>query len=430
MSFLTTSNQYKAIFFILLLFTFTLPFSIKISNYLLFLLACLSVFRKDFIADLKSVCTDSFFLFFFSYYFILILGLGYSENFKTGLKLLEKDLSFIIFPFFLFPLYKWLSEKIITYVLITFIAGICFSSALLFCIFIFQHFTSDTTADYFFREKAFEYVELHPTYLAMYACFGVFIILKLPLIQKKYVLKLITLLILTSVIILSGARNPLVSFFTILFVFIFLRFKKVVHRIVFSITTILSMPLLLFFLLKIPVINSRFTEFEVGLTPPLGIHYNSVNLRVAQILCAFEKGKQNWFFGTGTGDVQDQLNSCYKNHGWSSVLYLKNYNTHNQFIQTWLAVGIPGLILLTLLFLYPLLQAIKRKDFILISLILLFSFCSLTESMFEKNKGIVFYCFFVSLLYLRNKDLSSYGTPDLPEMAHYPERKTNITSRH
>ena len=76
-------------------------------------------------------------------------------------------------------------------------------------------------------------------------------------------------------------------------------------------------------------------------------------------------------------------------------------NAHNQFSDTIIAVGIIGLLLLLGMFFVPIYLWIKYRkfDIIFFSLIFIFAFNSLFESVFERQMGIMFFTFFYFLLF-------------------------------
>lgn len=80
------------------------------------------------------------------------------------------------------------------------------------------------------------------------------------------------------------------------------------------------------------------------------------------------------------------------------------YNAHNQFSDTIIAVGVMGLILLITFFIYPIFLWIKNKNFdiVFFSLLLIVAFNSLFESVLERQMGIMFFVFFYFLLFHGN----------------------------
>ena len=76
-------------------------------------------------------------------------------------------------------------------------------------------------------------------------------------------------------------------------------------------------------------------------------------------------------------------------------------NAHNQFNDTIIAVGILGLIILLSFYILPIYIWIKNRtfDIIFFSFLLIFVFNSLFESIFERQMGIMFFVFFYFLLF-------------------------------
>lgn len=76
-------------------------------------------------------------------------------------------------------------------------------------------------------------------------------------------------------------------------------------------------------------------------------------------------------------------------------------NTHNQFTDTIISVGILGLLLMLGYFIIPLVLGIvnKRFDIVYFAFLLIIGFNALFESLFEAQKGIIFFCFFNVLLF-------------------------------
>ena len=78
-------------------------------------------------------------------------------------------------------------------------------------------------------------------------------------------------------------------------------------------------------------------------------------------------------------------------------------NAHSQFLQTGIALGIPGLSALVAMLLVPL--SLRRNRFILfISLTVIMTLNFLVESMLEVQAGVIFYAYFSSLLLIFKTD--------------------------
>jgi O-antigen ligase len=110
------------------------------------------------------------------------------------------------------------------------------------------------------------------------------------------------------------------------------------------------------------------------------------------------EGKQSWLVGVSSGDSQRLLNEqitragLYRGEEGNSG-YL-NYNFHNQFVETTVQSGILGLACLSGIFIALIKHAIKYKNiFFLLLLLALFCFF-LTESVLERQWGVISFALF------------------------------------
>jgi O-antigen ligase len=137
---------------------------------------------------------------------------------------------------------------------------------------------------------------------------------------------------------------------------------------------------------------------------PIEKQWGGRALRELKWSCAVELIKKNFWTGVGTGDVQDELDECYKLHNYVPLLYWKDtrYNAHNQYLETFVELGIAGILILICCFGFALIVSMLRKNFLYFILILLFAISCLTESFLERQHGIVFYALFNSLFAFHN----------------------------
>lgn len=402
-----SSYQWKLSLGVLYLFALTLPFSLKFSNILLVIVAALLIIRKDYLLDLKKSICHSTLLSLIALFGIYAISILWSDNKAHGGFILEKHLSLLIIPLAIIPAISYLRPHI-RHILSCFVFGMLLAFGWLF----YQYFTNyQLTIDigHFFREVAVHHVQLHPSYLAMYTGFA-FAVVAVKLIFTSgtrfgKVLLFILLLTLFTFILMTGARMPLLALLVITFVLASDALLELRYGWLLSSGLLILMVLVGYYSLQTPLLKSRVTELShTAFKPPKDIYFNSVNLRVAQFLCSKELISQHWLAGVGIGDVQDKLNNCYQQYDWSPALYERSYNSHNQYLQTWLSSGVAGLLILLFILSVPLWKGTNRLHLILT---ILFAICCLTESMLEKNKGIVFFVFFYSLL--------SYSLPASPK---------------
>ena len=130
---------------------------------------------------------------------------------------------------------------------------------------------------------------------------------------------------------------------------------------------------------------------------------NGVTLRLIQWRFGMEilDESGSWLTGTGPGNSQAQLNEKYMQHGiytgnpqLGDSGYL-NYNFHNQYVETIVGTGIPGLVILLGIMAAILIRKAKVYLFPLPVFIITAIFF-LTESVLERQAGIVVFALLLS----------------------------------
>jgi O-antigen ligase len=125
--------------------------------------------------------------------------------------------------------------------------------------------------------------------------------------------------------------------------------------------------------------------------------------RIALWTTALEIIKKNFLIGVGTGDVKDNLLDTYRKNG---IFYAFDHklNAHNQYLQTSIALGLAGFLVLVAILLFPALRALQRHQDIYLVFLFIFSIAILSESMLEIQAGVVFYAFFNVFLFTADKN--------------------------
>lgn len=111
---------------------------------------------------------------------------------------------------------------------------------------------------------------------------------------------------------------------------------------------------------------------------------------------------KNPILGVGTGDVPDAFKTAYLEI--ESNLHPDYQNrSHNQFLAFWVAFGIVGFILLTLLNFVIIQKGLKQKQSLLTLFGVLFLLSFLPEDTLETQQGATFIGFFLGFLHLKVK---------------------------
>lgn len=148
-------------------------------------------------------------------------------------------------------------------------------------------------------------------------------------------------------------------------------------------------------------VRYRVLELFMPSTNPTADPFSSAAVRTVTWKAAWETGKWNLPLGTGTGDVKDELLLRYKEMGAQHALEHR-LNAHNQFLQSFAALGVPGAMALSFMIVLPFLGMFRRKGphralqaCVLVLLLLNFS----VESMLEVQAGALFTGWLVWLLW-------------------------------
>ena len=339
------------------------------------------------------------------FYLFHVFALLWSQNLKYGGLDIQTKASFLLLPLFIGTIV--LNEKDIQKVMKSFIVA-CFLASILLLLNATVSFVE--LSDY----KVFFYTDyskamMHPTYISMYFNLALLFSFHLFSLEKKSshskFFSVLQIFFFIQLILLSARTAQavaLLSFIVAAFYYYkggLLTTGKRAHVIVILMVSIASYFVLHSFYNRYTQVESAITDAAVHATTQV---YNSSTGRLEIWKEGLSVLSENWMMGTGTGDVKDELLKSYAKHNFTYGLDRK-LNAHNQFLQTWIALGVLGFSLLCL----SLYKAFSRpKDefytlFILFALVIVLN--SMTESILEVQKGVLFMAFMYSLFILPKK---------------------------
>lgn len=359
------------------------------------------------IKNLKHLLSDKFFLFPVGFYFLHVTGLIYTENMKEGLFDLEVKMSLFVLPVMI------LSDKefIATHfkkIVISFVAGNIIAS--LGCIShgIYKAISfSDTSYLSYAKFSLFH----NPSYSSLYLVFSMGIIfwfnVKNDFFQlgKWFYISILVMFFFSGVVYLNYSKSGLGSAVLgmIFFLYIYIRYPN--KKKPLTISLILLFTVVTVFFLRNPRILGTDSSLPSGMVHFLKTQTRSIDpttcegwtLRYLMNIQALELIRENPLTGVGTGDVMKKLMNKYETKNMT-CLKDKRINAHNQFLETYVGIGIVGFALLLLLTFYPLVYSIKHHQILLsvFSLAIIVGF--MFESMLNTQAGVVFYSLFYSLL--------------------------------
>jgi len=392
-------------YFLFLILSFTIPLYDRAVALTVSLLALNWIIEGRFRQKLRLVKSQSsrFYTLLFAVLFLVYLtGLLYSENLEYGLFDLQIKFSLFLFPLFLATIDLKTIKVRINHFLIAFTAG-CFLITIILPVHSFFNFLETKSISEFFYGKLAWYI--HASYIAMFLVFAIGLITYY--LQTKYektssLKKIILIFLLTYffifIIMLSSKAGIISLVLVLLFNIGYVFYKKQFLK-----GTVFLIILLVAFYGTINVfsVTAKRLSAAQGTINSEKIENNTSESTAERLLIwksSLSIIKHNFLFGVGTGDVKDRLMAEYKKR-YISNAYLHRLNAHNQYFQTFIAIGFFGFIILIVSLVFPAFVSIKNRNILYLLFLFLISFNFLFESMLERQAGVVFYAFFNSLMF-------------------------------
>lgn len=355
---------------------------------------------------------------FVIFFLVHVVGLFYSEDVESGRLELEKKLSLVALPLIAATGRPFAngSFRILRYGFI----GSCLAVALASLIATMisylhpfspvQNFDPYTTEqfhalfptqtqgwEYFSYLQLGRWIDIHPAYFSLYLILCILMTLQEIFDQGRAgFFQLFTIILFSFFISLLSSRMAVISFgVTVTYIVLhnFQERKKLQRG--FAVLACL------FAFLSISIWVNPVSRFRVWIEPlstPLTLdhttRWNSVNLRLLEWRASSSAGKTFWPFGAGTGDGQNILQPYYSNYDLGILAF--PLNSHNQYLQTIIELGLAGIIMLLFCLYLPVYRAFQHNS-LHFSFIVLFGLMCLSESMLARQKGIVFFALFQSL---------------------------------
>jgi O-antigen ligase len=254
-------------------------------------------------------------------------------------------------------------------------------------------------------------IELHATYLAMYAAFSLFILLHAGLREassSKKIFYVACILILFAGIVQLTSRAVFAGILFIVPVgvsFFLLTGRK--RMIFLSLSGLIALSTFLV-ITKVNAFKVRYvSELKNDLTQ-VAINNEILEPRVARWELAFDLIKKAPLTGYGKGAEKNLMQQQYFQHKLY-ISYLSEFNVHSQYLSFLLMAGIIGLLLYVFVLYYGCFVAVTGNDFLFFSFLALIAIVSLSENILDVNKGIFFYSFFLSFFLTAGKSRLQAG---------------------
>ena len=211
---------------------------------------------------------------------------------------------------------------------------------------------------------------------------------------KGCIVIILAIAIMITLIIATGSRASILSGTALLAVWAL--YKLPVRRVRYKIAfLLLACGTGLFALSQHP----RMENFDYEKLFTIRNSDPSHNVRLNIWSVALDHPEDYSLYGLGAGQSFHYLQNKYKEHGFNQY---QRFNSHNQYIEEWIELGIPGLLFFVLAWLSLPYCTQKRARKSTVLLVTLYALNMLTDCMFGRFDGIVLWCVWMILIRLQS----------------------------
>jgi len=341
--------------------------------------------------DNISLLNEKDTLLFFGMFLIILIGLFWCDNTFPGLKLVEKNLSYIVLPIVILPKYL----KDIYKLQKTFVIAFTLISIYTMVVVLWKANSSAEGLRWYF-----EYIEntgFHPTYMAVYSLLAIVFLSNTRLFPKNKNLSYFFIVFFVLFLFFLASRIAILILASLLIFKLFLSFER---KYLIGLVVVFLTGITLFFASEdFNYKTKQLLDFK-GVTYYDNNNYGSVSVRVAKIKASLKVWEEHKWLGTGTGCLKPELVKAYRSKELECWPCSRNvYNPHNQYLHYLAEYGILGGLLFFGLLFFFIYNALKKKDYVLLEVMMIFLLVFLTESVLYRQKGITAFVLFTILIY-------------------------------
>lgn len=369
--------------------------------------------RNDW-SEIKRLLNPKYpFIWFIIFFLVHIVGLINTENVEFGTADIGMKASLIAIPVFLvctkltLKLYHIVSAILIA----LFIACLINYSYAIFR----SIYNAEDNQWAYFTESYFSY-NMHRSYFATYLAIGTLISVYRLFDQAKnrplYILLSIVFAISTF---LTFSKAGILILFVLMIPLSFYLIKKYYGRL-YAFIGIGSLVILMGVgVASSQTLSNRFSTMVSGLVNNQTEKNTSQESSAARMIMwstSMELLSENTLVGVGTGDVRDELDKRNLQLGNLGVVE-HSLNSHNQYLNTGVQLGLMGMIPLIMSMLTALILSIKKRNLIFFLMVVCFILTMLFESFLETQAGLIPVTLFTLLYALKLLNLSPKSESNL-----------------
>jgi O-antigen ligase len=385
----------------LLLAVVTMPFDYLWNSYSIVLFAAFALLSNSVNQKKELIRKRAFFCILPLSYFVWMMVTLIWDKGTASAECMADDLggsaSWFVFPV-LFSTMDRINPQSIKKVLLAFVASNLVAS--FYCFWkAYQVYKSTNYINVFFYHHLSEHINISAIYFSLYCVFSIYILFFYFLFKRQSVwvrlLCLLTTGYLTFFVVVLSSKTMIFLLYgsaLIFTVYSFYYFRSKWGALIFSVLLVV-MPVLL---VKFPYVNARVHETQIKEYTGSTDDQNGLAVRGVLWESSWDLIRSRPLLGWGRYGAPEYLQKKYVQLGFKEGAK-ENYNSHNQYLYTWLCYGFLGLCIL-LFYAGSLVTYFSRnRNFLGICLMVLFILANITECMLEVQKGIVFFFLFGNL---------------------------------
>ncbi len=339
-------------------------------------------------------------------FLLYLAGMVYTENTAIGWRSVEQKLSLILAPLIVGTAAS-LRREHIAWGLFVFVCSAFFAAIVAFCMAVLNASAHEQIGwiEAITYEKLAGAIRFQPIYLSYYLVLAFYFLIALYAEsafagqwfyqRKRRVFPLLTFFFIT-IIMLSSRMEILVLFATgAALIMLFLPSPAQRRKYLFTMGAMLLLAMVV--ILSSAENKQRFVEMFDFSSDYTENQYGGRSIRIHKWKNTLERWAESPILGVGTGDMQNELNKTYENNNFQMALHYE-FNPHNQYFETLLTIGVPGFLVLIIWLWGLCVVGWFRQNWLLFAFGLIVAMSIITESMFERQWGIVSIAFFSVLL--------------------------------
>jgi O-antigen ligase len=392
----------------------------KVNSISIMLLILLWLIEGNFAQKWLLLKKDKLFLAYCLYFFVVLIGMFTAPNIIMGWKKTEIKLGFFVLPM-VFCSIGFVDTRLRQNAFTIF--NFCTAIALIYCMLVVtRQYIYSQNIELFFYHNLVSPIRHHAIFFSVFVFLNLVFLIYEARYKPRWMRILWIMFYLISIILLSSKMVLLVFLVFLIYLMIKGYKKKQRKKPIIILSVLFSIMMVMFFVINSPV-KSRFVDmFRTNMSILKKEKYNPGDsfsgLQFRLLLWRFTyeilEEKRAWLLGVSPSNAQASLREKYlamdlyagdRKKGTHGYL---DYNCHNQFLQELLQSGLIGLSAFVFWCITIVQLCIHKKDVLLNALvfIMLCFFC--TDSVFERQYGMVLGTIFPLLLLYSNSNTKKY----------------------